>query len=66
MYKISWFYTYISVDPTRSTGLRDSLLNEKKMWVDFRVFGKSVLEEERFALESPLTFYFYFMKGKTK
>ena len=24
-----------TVDPTRSTGRRDSLLNEKKMWVDF-------------------------------
>ena len=26
-----------TVDPTRSTGRRDSLLNGRKMWVDFRV-----------------------------
>ena len=25
------------VDPTRSMGRRDSLLNEKKMWIDFRI-----------------------------
>ena len=25
------------MDPIRSTGWHDSLLNEKKMWVDFRV-----------------------------
>ena len=25
------------VDPTRSTGRRDSLLNGRKMWIDFRV-----------------------------
>ena len=25
------------MDPTRSTGRRDSLLNGKKMWVDFRI-----------------------------
>ena len=28
----------LGVDPTRSMGRRDSLLNErKKMWVDFRI-----------------------------
>ena len=29
------FMKDIFVDPTRSTGRCDSLLNEKKMWVDF-------------------------------
>ena len=27
----------VPVDPTQSTGRRNSLLNEKKMWVDFRI-----------------------------
>ena len=27
----------VAVDPTRSTGRRDSLLDERKMWVDFRI-----------------------------
>ena len=54
------------MDPTRSTGRHDSLLNGRKMWVDFSNFRKFVLEEDSFSLESPLTFCCYFIKGKTK
>ena len=32
----------------------------------FSSFEKSVLDEERFCLESPLTSYFHFLKGKIK
>ena len=46
--------------PYRSTGLRDSPLNEKKMWVDFRVLENPSTRRNGFALESSLTFYFYF------
>ena len=55
-----------SVDPTRSTGFCDSLLNEKKMGVDFRVLENLSQRRNSFALESPLTYCFYFIKGKTK
>ena len=55
-----------SVDPTRSTGRLDSLLNEKKMGVDFRVVENPTERRNGFALESPLNFCFYFIKGKTK
>ena len=54
------------MDPTRSTSRRDSLLNEKKMWVDFRVLENPFSRRNSFALESSLTFCFYFIKGKTK
>ena len=54
------------MDPTRSTGQRDSLLNEKKMWVDFRILENPSLRRNSFYLESPLTFCCYFIKGKTK
>ena len=54
------------VDPTRSMGRRNSLLNEKKMGVDFRVLENPSPGRTGFALESPLTFCFYFIKGKTK
>ena len=54
------------MDPTRSTSRRNSLLNEKKIWVDFRVLENPSPRKNGFALESPLTFYFYFIKGKTK
>ena len=56
----------MGVDPTRSTGRRDSLLNEKKMWVDFRVLENPSPRRNGSPVELPLTFYFYFMKGKTK
>ena len=56
----------ICVDPTRSTGRRNSLLNEKKMWVDFRVLENPSLRRNDFSLELPTTFCFYFIKGKTK
>ena len=46
------------VDPTRSTGRRDSLLNERKMWVDFRILENQSPRRNGFALESPLTFIF--------
>ena len=49
------------MDPTRSTGRCDSLLNEKKIRVDFRVLENPSPTRNGFALESPLTFYFYFM-----
>ena len=51
-----------TVDPTRSTGRCNSLLNEKKKELVLSSFGKSIPQEERFCLESPLTFYFYFLK----
>ena len=54
------------MDPTRSKGRRDSLLNEKKMLVDFQVLENPSPRRNDFALESPLTFCFYFIKGKTK
>ena len=58
-----------SVDPTRSTGRRDSLLKwkekcEKKMWVDFRVLENPSPRRNGFTLESPLTFIFIFKWGK--
>ena len=58
-----------SVDPTRSTDRRDSLLNgrkkcEKKMWVDFRVLENPFPRRNGFTLESPLTFIFIFKWGK--
>ena len=56
----------VGVDPTRSMGWRDSLLNEKKMWVDFRVLENSSPRRNGFALELPLNFCFYFIKGKNK
>ena len=37
--------------------------NGMEKW--FLSFEKSVPDEERFFLESPLTFYFYFKMGKT-
>ena len=57
------------MDPTRSTGRRDSLLKiegkcEKKMWVDFRVLENPSQRRNGFALESPLTFIFIFKWGK--
>ena len=55
-----------SVDPTRSTGRRDSLLNEKKMLVDFRILENPSPRRNSFSLESPLTFCCYFIKEKTK
>ena len=55
------------MDPTRSTGRRDSLFNEKKMGVDFQILENSSSRRNSFSLESPLTFFFcYFIKGKTK
>ena len=54
------------MDPTPSTGRRDSLLNENKMCVNFRVLENPSLRRKGFALEFPLTFYFYFIKGKIK
>ena len=57
---------YHVVDPTRSMGQRYSLLNEKKMWVDFRVLENPSPRRNSFTLESPLTFCFYFIKGRTK
>ena len=58
------------MDPTQSTGWRESLLNgkkknEKKMWVDFRVLENPSPRRNSFSLESPLTFCCYFIKGKT-
>ena len=50
---------------TRSTGRRDSLLNGRKMWVDFRVLENPSPRRNGFALESPLTFIFIFKWGKS-
>ena len=47
-----------------TTGQRDSLLNEKKMWVDFQILENPSLRRNSFSLESPLTFCCYFIKGK--
>ena len=65
-YRIALFIWNMAWTITRSTGQRDSLLNGRKMWVDFRILKKSALEEDSFSLESPLTFCCYFIKGKTK
>ena len=51
------------MDPTRSTGRRDSLLKwkenvKRKMWVDFRVLENPSQRRNGFSLESPLTFIF--------
>ena len=56
----------VAVDPIQSMGRRDSLLNEKKMWVDFRILENPSPKRNSFSLESPLTFCCYFIKGKTK
>ena len=53
------------VGPTQSRGLRDSLLNEKKMWVDFRVSENPSLRRNSFALVLFILFYF-FKIGKMK
>ena len=57
------------MDPTRSTGRRESLLNgrkmcEKKMWIDFRVLENPSPRGNGFSLESSLTFIFIFKCGK--
>ena len=54
------------MDPTQSMGLRNSLMKRKKMWVDFRVLENPSPRRNGSPVESPLTFYFYFIKGKTK
>ena len=36
------------------------------MWVDFQVLENPSSRRNGFALKSSLTFYFYFIKGKTK
>ena len=54
-----------TLDPTRSTGRCDLLLNEKKMWVDFQILDNPSPRRNNFSLESPLTFCCYFIKGKT-
>ena len=43
-----------------------TLLNEKKMWFDFRILENPSPRRNGFALESPLTFYLfiYFKWGK--
>ena len=55
-----------AVDPTRSTGRHDSLLNEKKMWVDFRILENPSPRRNSFSLESPLTFFLLFYKGENQ
>ena len=60
------YIVVLPVDPTRSTGRRDSLLNENKIWVDFRILENPSPRRNIFSLESPLTFCCYFIKGKTK
>ena len=60
---------YTSVDPTRSTDRRNSLLKwkekcENKMWVDFLVLENPSPRRNGFTLESPLTFIFIFKWGK--
>ena len=52
------------MDPTRSTGRRDSLLNEKKMWVDFQILENPSPRSNCYSLE----FYFLllFYKGENQ
>ena len=55
----------------QSTNRRDSRFKIIRVWkcvekTRFLSFGKSVPDEERFCLESPLTFIFIFEIGKIK
>ena len=52
------------MDPTRSTDRHDSLLNGRKMWVDFRILENPSSRRIVFILKSPLTFIFIFKWGK--
>ena len=54
------------MDPTRSTGQRNSLLNEKKMWVDFRVLENLFTRRTVLLWSCHLLFFFFLIKGKTK
>ena len=54
--QLTFCIVVLSVDPTQSTGQRDSLLNEKRMWVDFRILENPSPRRNSFSLESPLTF----------
>ena len=60
------FFSYMVWTITQSTGRRDSFLNGRKMWVDFRILENPSSRRTVFSLESPLTFCCYFIKGKTK
>ena len=46
----------VCVDPTRSTGRRDSLLNGRKMWIDFRVLENPSLRRNVFLWSRHLLF----------
>ena len=51
---------------TRSTGLRDSLLNGKKKSGLISSFGKSIPEEERFFFGVTTYFLFLFLSGENQ
>ena len=46
----------VGVDPTQSMGRCDSLLNERKMWVDFRILENPSSRRTVFPLSRHLLF----------
>ena len=52
------------MDPTQSTGRRDSLLNEKKMQVDFRILENSSPRRTIFLWSCHLLFSVILSRGK--
>ena len=53
------------MDPTQSTGQRDSHLNEKKMWVDFRILKNPSLRRIVFLWSRHLLFVLFY-KGENQ
>ena len=53
------------MDPTKSTGRRDSLLNERKMWVDFRILENPSSRRTVFLWSRHLVFVVIF-KGENQ
>ena len=54
-----------TVDPTRSTDRRDSLLNGRKMWIDFRVLENPSLRRNVFLWSCHLLL-FLFLNGENQ
>ena len=54
------------MDPTRSTGQRDSLLNGRKMWVDFRILENPSSRRTIFFFGVATYFLLFFYKGENQ